>query len=490
MRVPGGIVTEVAEESPAAPASSQSASTRQKPRLLDIFKGDLRALHAHQTGRLGKLVDRVGGRLEKLDKKFVFRVMICPPLTLFHGLRGAPSTPANIIHRFYLHGLWAERTAAGKLKLVLGLLLISVPVNLFAILWWTAINRRVIGGRTGKSTLRLMREQLAMAFRHNIMSPWYFQFDLHDDVKRAQAGDYLQRFELKGGCYRVLKPQVDRALRKSLSDKEVFHRMCRESGLPTVPQIANVVDGEWRWETGVATVLPRVDLFIKPRSGRGGAGAERWNCAGSQWKSGDLLLNEEELVAHLKAYSLATPVVVQKRAVAHAAITDLSNGALPTARILTFRNEEGEHEPVGAAFRMAIGVNTVVDNFHAGGILAAVDLATGRLGRATDIGLTPDIGWIDAHPDTNAPIAGRILPLWAEVLALARRSHEVFKERVVVGWDIAILDEGPCLVEGNVAPDPDLHQRSSGKPLGRGRFGELMAYHLARRRLDLPSGLT
>jgi hypothetical protein len=36
---------------------------------------------------------------------------------------------------------------------------------------------------------------------------------------------------------------------------------------------------------------------------------------------------------------------------------------------------------------MAIGNNTTVDNFHAGGIAAPVDLRTGALGRATDVGL-------------------------------------------------------------------------------------------------------
>jgi len=31
------------------------------------------------------------------------------------------------------------------------------------------------------------------------------------------------------------------------------------------------------------------------------------------------------------------------------------------------------------------------------------------------------------------------------------------------------------LVEGNVAPDTDMHQRVSGLPLGSGRFGILFA---------------
>src|SRR5262249_26880012 len=181
----------------------------------------------------------------------------------------------DFIHRFYLEGLWRERSSLGKLRLVLGVIFISLPVNLAAILWCSAINGPAISKRSGKSLARLVREQLALSLRHNIMSPWYFQFDLHDDTKRQRAADYLHRFELKGGCYRALKPQVDRQLLKSLSNKELFHARCREKNLPTVSQLACVAQGEWRWQGETVKQLRRWGLFLKTRSRPGGGGAAR-----------------------------------------------------------------------------------------------------------------------------------------------------------------------------------------------------------------------
>jgi hypothetical protein len=125
----------------------------------------------------------------------------------------------------------------------------------------------------------------------------------------------------------------------------------------------------------------------------------------------------------------------------------------------------------------------VVDNFHAGGILAKVDLRTGVLGRATDgaMALGPGTGWCERHPQTGGQILGRRLPFWPEVLDLARRAHATaFSDHVLIGWDIAILDDGPRLVEGNKGPDLDLVQRSHGEPLGNARFGQLLAYNLRR----------
>ena len=50
--------------------------------------------------------------------------------------------------------------------------------------------------------------------------------------------------------------------------------------------------------------------------------------------------------------------------------------------------------------RMAVGKNHVVDNLHAGGICAGVDLVTGELGPASNLGSDVRLGWIERHPDS------------------------------------------------------------------------------------------
>ena len=56
--------------------------------------------------------------------------------------------------------------------------------------------------------------------------------------------------------------------------------------------------------------------------------------------------------------------------------------------------------------RMAVGGNHRVDNFHAGGIAAPVDLQSGKLGLASNMGMDVRLGWLDRHPDTGAQIHG------------------------------------------------------------------------------------
>ena len=71
--------------------------------------------------------------------------------------------------------------------------------------------------------------------------------------------------------------------------------------------------------------------------------------------------------------------------------------------------------------------------------------------------------------------------MWQETIDLAVRAHRIFPDYVLIGWDIAIVEDGPCVIEGNRGPDVDIHQRTSRAPIGDGRFGELLAFNLERK---------
>jgi hypothetical protein len=218
---------------------------------------------------------------------------------------------------------------------------------------------------------------------------------------------------------------------------------------------------------------------VKIKLGRGGRGAEKWTYAAGTYRDGEgRSLTADALAEHLKRRARVEKRVVEYCLSNHSDLSDVNLGALATARILTARNERGEIEATHAVFRMPQRAGAPVDNIHAGGIAAAVDLATGRLGRATDLGLRADSDWHARHPATGARIEGRVLPHWPEALALVKRAHERIGDRVAVGWDVAILQDGPCLVEGNGKPDVDLIQRPHRAGLGNSRFGALLAHHL------------
>jgi hypothetical protein len=471
----------VAEGAAGAPRSSQGG--RRRLRLRDVLRADVPAIYGalarDEAGddRLVRRTYRFVHWLERGSQRQV-QAYIVPPVPLLWAWASGDGSSASWIHKRYLRALWREHGIFGKAGLLLGLLA-WLPVVLAMIAWSTTLNGTAIRRHSGTSVTRQVAEQLWFAARHGVLPPWYYMFELFDPGQQAKAPNYIHRFELKNGLLQILRRGVPALRRTPTQNKIAFGKRCASAGIRTLPNLAVLKAGKLRVPRARRAQLFSQDLFVKPSRGRGGEGAGLWQRSADGYRLQDgAPLSPEQLVKHLAKVSKRTTLLVQPRARNHPALADLSNGALCTARIVTMRTETGGHEAVCALFRMAVGDNRLVDNFHAGGIAAPIDVATGTLGAATDWGLRPRHGWKTQHPDTGGRIEGRILPLWAETRALAERAHTAFDDRHIVGWDMAILADGPAIVEANGGPDTDMHQRVSREPLGSQRFGELMAFHL------------
>ncbi|MCA3574899.1 MAG: hypothetical protein IOC86_13375 [Aestuariivirga sp.] len=385
--------------------------------------------------------------------------------------------PAAFLHRFYASSYW--RLPLGPLKGLAAAVLWPIAL-VVAVILFTGRNGRAIAQRSGVGILQQVLGQVEMAARHAIAPFWYYMFELYLPERRRQASLYLTAHETIGPAYSLLQPPPGA---DGMDDKIWFAEHCHEQAVRAVPVLMHFSKGERQPLKGGSEALPDGDLFVKPRSGSGGHRMERWDTLGEgRYRNAHgEILDREALMEKLSRQSLKDDFLVQPRLHNHPALDDISNGALATVRLLTCRNEQGRPEATNAAFRMAIG-NSVVDNFHQGGLATEVDLATGVIGIASDIGVRPDVGWRDTHPVSGARFAGRTLPHWPEVVALAVRAHEAFPERVIVGWDVAMLADGAMIVEGNGKPDLDIHQRAERRPAGNARIAHLLVFNVRKAR--------
>jgi hypothetical protein len=399
-------------------------------------------------------------------------------------------TAAAMIHRSIQREIWRELKLGDRVAMCLALPFIPFVLALLVV-GFTVANGSAIKKRTGKRVIQQIREQVECAANFAILPPWYYMFELHDDDKRRHAGEYLNRFETKAaGLYVFLRdnnggqPVPAERSTPSIKDKARFRDRCREHGVATAPVLLNVSEEQIAVVDGNSPELPERDLFIKPSSGQGGKRTSRWDYLGSgrfRHNKGETL-TREQLLERLRQESRRGALVVQPRLVNHWELADLANGTLATVRAMTCRNEQGGIEMTNAVFRMAKSKSRVVDNFHAGGIAANVDIHTGELGPGTRgaWGVTAD-GWYERHSETGAQILRRKLPCWFELIALVQRAHaSAFSDQVVIGWDVALLDSGPCIMEANRAPDLDIIQRAGGGPVGNERLGKLLAFNLMR----------
>jgi hypothetical protein len=402
-----------------------------------------------------------------------------PPLHIELGSASMQgSTAAAAIHRAYSRLVWRRETVDA---------LPRYRVLLRAVLWpsravylsCAQIRRhgKWVRARFQKSRAQQFKEMLSLAIRQSIPPRAYTVFELYKADHYAHAQSYLHRYETKRSLFDYINrcsggdPTV-------VKDKIAFARRCHSEGLPSPATLVYAKAGEFHADSPPESVLADRDIMIKPAQGKGGRGIERWDAIGKDHHRdpSGLELSTAELVSRIRDLSRDTPILVQPRLGNHPDIADLGGEVLVTARIMTGHSEVGASEVLSAVFRVAVD-NETVDNFHQGGLAAAVDLETGRLGPA--IGIDVRSEWHDVNPRNGAAIAGRVLPDWAAALELVQKAHGAMGELVFLVWDVAFTPDGPVLVEANHDPDVNILQRPHKRPLGGTRFAELLAYHLA-----------
>jgi len=399
------------------------------------------------------------------------------------------NSAAAFVHRCFRRESWREAGFRER-TLMYAALPFAPFVTLVLVIVFTALNGRTIKKQTRKGIIRQVREQVEIALQYAILPPWYYIFELHDDDKRQRTSEYINRFEVKTCLYRILRdyngglPIPAERSTSCIKDKLCFLSRCRKFSITTAPVFLIVSQGEIKAIDWSGAGLPKTDLFVKPLQGENGRNAMRWDYLGSgQYRRNDgKHATAEEVLESLCRASWRRSFLVQPRLINHREVADLANGTLATVRVMSCRNERGEFEATNAVFRMAQNETVVVDNFHRGGVAANIDLHTGELGSGTcgAWGFTGG-GWYERHYKTGVQILHRKLPCWAELLDLVRHAHEsAFSDQVVIGWDIALLDSGPCMIGINKAPDLDMIQRIGRGPLGNERFGKLLAFNLKR----------
>ncbi len=130
----------------------------------------------------------------------------------------------------------------------------------------------------------------------------------------------------------------------------------------------------------------------------------------------------------------------------HDALMNLSPSGLNTVRIFTQLNKDGKVDLLGC--RLRITVDSYVDNLAAGNIAAPIDCFSGVV---NGVGVYSDItkNDEDRHPVTNVKIKGFQVPFWEESVAMAKSAALMNTNNTSIGWDIAITNDGPELLEGN-----------------------------------------
>ena len=160
----------------------------------------------------------------------------------------------------------------------------------------------------------------------------------------------------------------------------------------------------------------------------------------------------------------------------HPIMAEYNPTSVNTIRIVTYRDFLKRRKVFYACLRFS-EKDSVMDNVCSGGggnVDACIDMETGMLKYAIQFdGLGKDVE-ITHHPDSGALLEGVKIEHWSEIVEQVLQFQECFPYCKAAGWDIAITDEGPVVIEVN-----DFWDRTGQYFIHRGWRNEIRDCYLA-----------
>jgi hypothetical protein len=322
--------------------------------------------------------------------------------------------------------------------------------------------------RFGVSRMEQLRQCIRLALNDGPSPQGYYLAGIAEHRNGPQLQHYIHDL-LHETAIEFCRFSVEKlhGVQPQLDDKQSLEILCRENSFPAIRTFLRIdgklegSDDDFRLAAGQSS------LFVKPASGMQGQNAMRWNKEGDRYvnSAGQSCGSFDALMLRLREQSsgLGRELLVQTAATNRMDIRAFAGRALSTVRLVTLRTSQGDIFPVQAGWRVASDENAAVDNYHAGGIYFHADYRSGKVGTGTSMSFPADPCYLNSAPLTGKRLTEETVPGWNALISLAIQLHSSLTRHTICGWDLALTDNGPIVVECNSVPGmPAPRQRPFG----------------------------
>ncbi len=322
---------------------------------------------------------------------------------------------------------------------------------------------RKVRGRTSLSLYRQLLENYRL-LRLNLMEPieYYEKLELFKPkFSWADKQTFLTRNQFALLCKAINPPKA-----VGIFDKLNFNIYARHFELP-VPEFYGLFDTSFGFTASGGPLRdademrsffahPEISEFmIKPTAGWKGKGnmLGRTNANGTLHIAGQGDLTVEQVCEQMRGthYSGNKSVndswLIDARVRQHPFFDRYTDSCTQTARIVTYITRSGEVEVLSAVMKITVA-GRYVDTLGEVGMTAPL-ADDGVMGSPIKDAPAGGLLYFDRHPETDAPISGEKIPDYDKAVALALRAQSVVPQLRSIGWDIAITENGPVILEGN-----------------------------------------
>lgn len=281
-----------------------------------------------------------------------------------------------------------------------------------------------IAGKTGKSYISVLFDIIVCGVKYQAGYNDYLEFEFYLLNK-----DERKTFLTRGINNTIIKKYNQKDYYHKFDDKVEFNRI-----------FCNYLKRDWvclrevKGDDFVAFLKKKKAIMVKPVDGDGGVGIEKININSKT--------NGKKLYRQLRK---SGQVLVEEFVRQHSDMNTLYKNSVNTLRMFTFI-KDGKVTFLNGILK--VGNGGVVDNFSSGGMYTFVN----NNGKVIAPAIDKDDKVHEFHPKTKTKFVGFQVPMFKEAVAMVKEAAKEVPEIGYVGWDVAIGEDGPMIIEGNCFP--------------------------------------
>lgn len=317
-----------------------------------------------------------------------------------------------------------------------------------------------------KSGLRILCDLITWQFRQHEFNKMYYATGLH--LAGSKQKEYIGR-----KSFLRIKNKFEKKLRQKAGcedlnydvitkDKFYANSVFTANGLPCIENLALISSSVLIYPDGRIENLNTIlnftfHFFIKNVTLEAGEGV-----LFCQIVNNDILVNGVlKTISDIYKILSNKKWILQKKYLSHKNLAVINSSALNSTRIFTILNE-GEPEFLCVYQGFATG-NATSDSWQHGSVYVGIDLEHGTLKK---FGMTSVSdkrnGLLEEHPDSGIRFKDYKIPFLQEAVELCTRAHRLLYFNFIIGWDVAITDSGPLIIEANEKPGMNVAQALNG----------------------------
>ena len=301
---------------------------------------------------------------------------------------------------------------------------------------------------------KVMRDYIALHRAKGLRPEEYYEFEF-DKRSEAFRRDFLgldeQRYYLE-----LLNPLKYLSLARN---KYVAHKMLENTGIRT-SELYGYYQPEARYSentecagdlAGVLHILKdKAVQYCVIKTTESSHGDNVWVIKSIDYQENDAVLTRFDGQQLALSSVLGDEALIFESVVRQTAqLAAFNPSSVNTVRFMTALYPDGSAKVV-ATFMKIGRAGRCVDNAGGGGnVDVCVEVDTGEIRHAIQFDGWRNVKDIDSHPDSGAQLNGVLLENWESVKAEVTRFQQAFPYCKVAGWDIALTDEGPVVIEIN-----------------------------------------